>query len=109
MSSLRRAWAFAVVAIFAMILAAFAPFSASAPMAGPQDQSYQIASLPSTMGCEMCPKADMALAGCLQMTCQIAAGETDYVHFVVTEAIRYAPSVVIHPAEWHTVPPVSPG
>ena len=57
----------------------------------------------------MCPKADMALAGCLQMTCQIATGETDYIHFIVTDTIRYAPSAVIHPAEWHTVPPVSPG
>lgn len=109
MSSLRSVWAFAVVAIFAMILAAFAPFSASAPMAGSQDQSYHMASLPSTMDCEMCPKADMALAGCLQMTCQIAAGETDNAHFVVTETIRYAPSAMIRPAEWHTVPPVSPG
>ena len=109
MSSLRSAWAFAVVAIFAMILAAFAPFSASAQMVGPQDQGYHMASLPSTMDCEMCPKAGMALAGCLQMTCQIAAGETDFVHFVVTEAIRYAPDAPIRPAEWHTVPPVSPG
>ena len=109
MSSLRSAWAFAVVAIFAMILAAFAPLSGSTQMSGPQDQSHHMASLPSAMDCEMCPKADMALAGCLQMTCQIATGETDYVHFIATETIRYAPSTVIHPAEWHTVPPVSPG
>ena len=109
MSSLRSIWAFAVVAIFAMIIAALAPISASARMAGAQDQSDHMVSLPSTMDCEMCPKAGMALAGCLQMTCQIAAGETDYVHFVVTETIRFASTAVINPAEWHTVPPVSPG
>lgn len=109
MSSLRRVSAFAIVAIFAMILAAFAPFSASAQMAGPQDQSYHMVSPPSTMDCDMCPKADMALTSCLQMTCQIAAGETDYVHFVVIEALRFAPSAMISPAEWYTVPPVSPG
>jgi hypothetical protein len=92
-----------------MILAAFAPFSPSTQMTGPQDQSHHMASLPSAMDCAMCPKAGMALAGCLQMTCQIAAGETDYVHFVVTDAIGYAPIAMNHPAEWHTVPPVSPG
>lgn len=92
-----------------MMLAAFAPFSAPAQMARPQDQSHQIASQPSAMDCEMCPKVDMALAGCLQMTCQIGAGETDYAHFIVTETIRYTSNAVIRPAEWHSVPPVSPG
>lgn len=109
MSSLRSVWAFAVVAIFAMILTVFAPFSAPAQMVGPQDQNSYIASLPSAMDCETCPKADMALAGCQHMTCQIAARETDDVHFAVTEAIRYAPTSVTPPAQWHTVPPVSPG
>jgi hypothetical protein len=109
MCSPRSVWAFAVVAIFAMILAVFAPFSFPAHMVGPQEQNSYMASMPSAMDCETCPKADMALAGCQQMTCQIAAGETDDVHFAVTEAIRYASTSVTRLAQWHTVPPVSPG
>jgi hypothetical protein len=108
MALLRSARALAVIAIFAMILAVAAPFSIATEMVGHADQSHAAASLPGTMDCETCPKA-MAPGGCMQMTCQMVVPASEYIHLIVTAAIRYAPAAVIAPAEWHIVPPVSPG
>jgi hypothetical protein len=109
MDCLRSVRAFAIMAIIAMIFAAVAPFSAMTPMVRHMELSPVAASMPGPTDCDMCPKADMALAGCAQASCQMAAVETDFSHILVTEAVRYRPATVISPAEWNTVPPVSPG
>jgi hypothetical protein len=107
MRLLRSARALSVIALFAMIVTIVAPFAPPTPMAG-HDRSFVAASLPSTMDCDACPKA-MALGGCLQVNCQMAATETEYSHPIIAEAISYAPLAMTPPAEWHIVPPVSPG
>ncbi|WP_119388872.1 hypothetical protein [Taklimakanibacter lacteus] len=109
MSSLRSFRVFAVVAIIAMILAVFAPFAAAPQAGGSENQSRQIAAQPRMMDCEMCPKADMALTGCPQMTCQMATAEMSIAHIVMSEKVRYATVAATRPSEWLTVPPVSPG
>jgi hypothetical protein len=109
MDALRPVRFLAIIAIFAMILAALAPLSTAAQMASQAEQGYAMASPSGAMDCTTCPKADMALAGCQQLTCQIAAAEMDLAHFMTSEHIRYRLAAVVLPAEWHTVPPVSPG
>lgn len=109
MGSLRSARVFVVLAILAMALAVISPFSAMTQMAGPMTEGPVAVSPSHAMDCDMCPKADMALAGCAQASCQMMAGEVDYVHFPVTEPIRYILAAAWPPAEWHMAPPVSPG
>ena len=99
----------ALIAIFAMILAVVAPLSNAAQIMGHTEQSHAMATPTGMMDCKACPKADMTLAGCLQMTCQIAAAEMDLSHFTTREQIRYRLAAVTRPAGWHLAPPVSPG
>lgn len=57
----------------------------------------------------MCSKADMAVTGCMQMLCGLAAVETKADPSAMTGRSRYAPMLVIAPAGRNTIPPVSPG
>jgi hypothetical protein len=107
MAILHSVRAAAVIAIFAMMLAVIAPFSAAIQMTG-HDQSSVTASLASPMDCDTCPKA-MAPGACMQMNCPMTATETEYSHSIVAEAISYSLLAMMPPAEWHIVPPVSPG
>ena len=109
MDGLRSIRFLALIAIFAMILAAIAPLSNASQMMGQAEQGHAMATPTGMMDCNACPKADMTLAGCLQMTCQIAAAEIDLSHLTTSEQIRYWLAAVTRPAEWHRVPPVSPG
>ena len=97
----------AVVAIFAVLLAAFAPVAVQ--MTGPAGQGHHMAAQSTAMDCGSCPKSDMALARCMQMTCQMFTMAEDVVHFVATERVRYPAIAATSPSEWLTVPPVSPG
>jgi hypothetical protein len=108
MDVLRSVRAFVALALLATILMVVGPFFSGPSAADSQHQASMATSLPGSMDCEMCPKADMALTGCPQMICQLAANEMSVV-YLVAEAMRYEPAAMVHPAEWHTVPPVSPG
>jgi hypothetical protein len=109
MDDLRSIRFLAVIAIFAMMLAAISPLSNAAQLTSQAEQTHAMATTTGMMDCKACPKADMTLAGCLQMTCQIAAAEMDLSHFTTSEQIRYRLAAVTRPAEWHMAPPVSPG
>ena len=109
MDGLRSIRFLALITIFAMILAAIGPLSNAAQITGQAEQGHAMVSPTSMMDCKACPKADMTLAGCLQMACQIAAAEIDLSHLTTSEQIRYRLAAVTRPAEWHRVPPVSPG
>jgi hypothetical protein len=109
MNVLRSARFLAVIAIFAMILGAISPLSNAVQMMGQAEQDHAMANPTGMMDCKACPAADMTLAGCLQMTCQIAAAEMSFSHSMTSEPIHYKLAAVTRPAEWHTVPPVSPG
>jgi hypothetical protein len=67
------------------------------------------ASARAAMDCVMCPKANMASSSCTQANCQVASIETEFIRVPVTEPIDYRLTTVTRPAEWQTVPPVSPG
>ncbi len=107
--SMRSVHIFVAVAVLAMVLAIVSPFSAVTQVVGSMAEGPVAASPSHTMDCEMCPKADMALAACTQVSCQMMASEVDYIHVFVTEPVRYILGTARHPAEWHTAPPVSPG
>jgi hypothetical protein len=98
---------FAIAAIFAVLLAAFAPVAVQ--MTGPMEQGHHMAAQATAMDCGTCPKSDMALARCAQMTCQIFTMAEEVVHSVATERVRYPIITATTPREWLTVPPVSPG
>jgi len=108
MKTLRSWRILAVVALLATIVMAFAPFSAVMRVGSSKDQGFMQSSLDGSVTCKPCPKANMALTSCQQITCQLAP-DTSYIHFVATAPLRYAPVTMTRPAEWHTVPPVSPG
>lgn len=109
MDSLRSVRFLAIVAIFAMFLAAIAPFSTAVQMAGDADQSFAMATPTGLMDCKTCPKADMALSGCVQMACQVATIAASAHLSRATLLVRYRLAIATPPPDWHTVPPVSPG
>ena len=109
MDDLRSIRFLAVIAIFAMMLAAISPLSNAAQLTSQAEQTHAMATTTGMMDFKACPKADMTLAGCLQMACQIAAAEIDLSHLTTSEQIRYRLAAETRPAEWHRVPPVSPG
>lgn len=109
MATIRSFRLLAVVAVLAMLLAVFAPLTTMMEMTSEGGHGITVTSLPSTMDCDACPKGSMAFAGCGQMCCQFAAPIVDDSHVFVTESVRYASVSIRRPAEWHTVPPVSPG
>jgi len=108
MDNLRSVRFLAIIAIFAMIPMAIAPPSTVAQIAGEADQGFAM-SITGAMDCRTCPKAAMTLAGCMQMTYQIATIAADGVLSKATEFIRYKLANAMRPPEWHTVLPVSPG
>ncbi len=109
MDSLRSVRFLAIVAIFAMLLAAIVPFSAAAQTADEAGRGFAMATPTGVMDCKTCPKADMALGRCVQMACQVATIAAGGILSKAIVLVRYRLAIAARPPEWHTVPPVSPG
>lgn len=104
MTLLRSMRRFTVVAVFAALLTAF---GGMVPASGPAQGNSTEAGM---VDCGMCPGGDpMMVASCLQLICGLPAMEADMRLVSAIGPARYARAVVSVPAEWHTIPPVSPG
>jgi hypothetical protein len=112
MAGLHSARIHAVVAIFTMVLAIVVPFAAMTQVVARADTNSAVVAVvsgPNHMDYGACSKANVALAPCPQMNCQMAAIVENNFYIIVSKAVRYRPATVSPPVAWRTVPPVSPG
>lgn len=105
MSRQRSMRVFMAVAIVAAVLLIFAPFanliSAEVPRNGPEISAMD--------DCGMCPKSDMVMVNCVQVSCGLPAMVASGPAPLALAPLRYDAVFMSIPRGLHMIPPVSPG